>query len=176
MLVLIAVVALALCALAVGAATYGLVLPQARAASRLREIEGYGYAVAVPIGGLGQVGKDEDRQSPILELATRIGAAVSNRVGRGYVENVRRKLVAAALYKVDPQALVGLQILGAGLLGGLSLVLRVGGSPGTTILVAIFAALVAFATPYVAIHGRARRRLDTIDRGLPDLIDMLVVT
>ena len=173
MILLIAIVALSLVAVAVSAATYALLLPHARATAQLREIDGYGYAaVASPFA----VAAQEENASPILELASRIGGIATSRFGERYVEAVRRHLVAAALYKVDARALVGLQILGASVLGGLSLLLQVGGSPGTTLAVAVVAALLAAAAPYVAIYGRAKRRLDTVDRGLPDLIDMLVVT
>jgi tight adherence protein C len=171
-LVLIAIVALSLCAVAVGTATYALLLPHAHALGRLREIEGYGYALPATLG----TDDASPRSSLILDLATRIGGMVSERFGSGYLDNVRRHLIAAALYKVDPRAIIGLQILGAVLLGGLSILLGVGGSAGMTLLVASVGAVLAFATPWIAIYGRAKRRLDTIDRGLPDLIDMLVVT
>jgi tight adherence protein C len=174
--VLIALIALGLCAVAVGSATYALLLPRATAVARLRDIEGYGYADAAVPGMFGVPGEGPPRSSPVLSLAARIGGIVANRVGNAYVERLRGLLITAALYKAEPKAVLGLQVLAAAVLGGLCIVLGVGGSPGTTLVVAAFAALLAAALPFVLIYGRATRRLDTVDRGLPDLIDMLVVT
>ena len=175
MIVLIAIVALSLGGIAVAAATWGLMIPHARAAARLREIDVYGYGAAGP-GPAVVFGPAARRESLLLDIATRVGKIVANRFGTRYTEHVRGKLIAAGLYRAEPHAVVGVQLLGAGTLGGLSALTGVGGDPGTTLFVSVFAAALALAFPYVAIHGRAHRRLDTIDRALPDLIDMIVVT
>lgn len=175
MLVLIAIIALTLCGVAVAATAWGLVLPHARSVARLREIEGYGYQVAPATGGAVAFGDEPERRSPLLDLATAVGDLVSRRFGNDYLEHIRGKLVAAGLYKTDPRAIIGVQVLGAAVLGGLSVLADVGGDVKTTLMIAFAAIFISIALPYVAVHGRASRRLDKIDRALPDLIDMIVV-
>ena len=174
MLALIAIIALLLCGLAVAATAWALVLPHAHGVARLREIEGYGYRAPAIAGGL--VDQSPGRESVLLAFATRVGGVLADRWASNYTENIRRQLIAAGLYKADPRAVVGVQLLGAVVFGGLTALMGVGGNPATTILIALAAASMAAALPYVAIHGRAARRLDAIDRALPDLIDMIVVT
>ena len=172
MILLIAIIMLVLCGVAVATATIGLVLPAARSSARLREIEAYGYG-ADPAGGVSISGEQVGNRSVLLELATRVGGKLSP---NGYIDHIRTKLIAAGLYNTDPRAIVGVQALGAAVLGGLTIALGIGGNIFVSLLLALLAGALACAFPYVAVYGRASRRLDKIDRGLPDLIDMIVVT
>jgi tight adherence protein C len=80
------------------------------------------------------------------------------------------------MYDVAARTVVGLQFV----LGGVVLFLMALTAPGSNLAMNVFLALsggaIFWATPLAYIHGRAARRLDQIERQVPDLIDMLVVT
>jgi tight adherence protein C len=82
--------------------------------------------------------------------------------------------MAAGLYQMSPRTLLGYRVLAATLLP--AAMLLIGSASGLSILLAIALIGLGWMLPLVLVRRRARLRLAKIDRGLPDLIDLLVVT
>jgi len=170
-MIVLAFAAVALTGLAVALLVRGYGLPYAEVSARIRQIGSYGFGAdaeaPAPLAG-----KKDER--PLHDLAERIGDTAAGRLG-GYEQMLRRQFVMAAMYKLQPRAFMGYQLLGA--LGIAALVFLAGsGSVFVRMLLALFAAAVAVSVPvlFVRMRGSARRRV--VNRAVPDLIDMLVVT
>jgi tight adherence protein C len=89
-----------------------------------------------------------------------------------------RDLTAAALYDVSPEMVHGYRALAALLFPSALLFCAetTGGASGITLLVAIALGVGGWYFPAAAIQMRGQRRLNEIDRDLPDLIDLLTAT
>jgi len=146
--------------------------PRARAVRRMSEIEAYGtsteQALATP--GLGV----EAPRGGVPDLAAHIGDLVVRRFGRVAESDLRDELMAAGMYTLSPRTLLGYRVLAATLSPVLILLL----GHGSTLSIALALAMIGFGwmLPLTLVRRRARRRLDQIDRALPDLVDLLVVT
>lgn len=171
---LILLIGLALIGVAVALALRAVAMPRARAAERLEIIEAYGFSrdttsaapfIADPEGGA------------MADFVTAIGAAVSTRFGRVRESDLRPELMAAGLYSVSPRTLLGYRAFAAVLLPLLILLLGASsGSAGLYILLAFVGGASGWMLPLVIVRRKARVRLTQIDRELPELIDILVVT
>jgi tight adherence protein C len=149
----------------------GLAAPRARAAERLGQIEAYGFG-AEPFPVPDTVPSDASR------VAARIGDAVARRLGGVREADLRRELMAAGMYSTTPGALLGYRVVLAVLLGALMLIPTAAesGNRLPLVLLTVLAVTVGWLLPLVVVRSRARRRYDAIDRELPNLIDLLVVT
>jgi tight adherence protein C len=164
-----ALFALALAGVTAALLIWGAVLPRAHVAARVDEIGTYGFAPASPA-----VGSEKEVSSPFAGVARRVGGAVANRFS-GYEEWVHGQLLAAGVYRVSSRTFLGYQALAATLVGAL-LVLAGANHGPTAVLLGVLAAAAVVAAPVIVVRGKARARLSAVDRGVPDLIDMLVVT
>jgi tight adherence protein C len=146
--------------------------PRARAIQRLAEIEAYGSSgqPTFATSGLGV----ETSGAGLSDLAGRIGGFVVRRFGRVREAHLRTELMAAGMYAVSPRTLLGYRVLAAVLLPSLILVL--GSASALAIVLALATVGLGWMLPLIIVRRRARRRIDQIDRGLPDLVDLLVVT
>jgi tight adherence protein C len=113
----------------------------------------------------------------ILPAITRLAALVGRYTPVQVVEQTRRQLVMAGLWRADPLIFITLRFLiGAGLLGlvvlsEVSLRLRV--VPAAPIAAA--AGLLGYYLPVSWLRGRIKARQDRIARQLPDTLDLLTV-
>ncbi len=93
-------------------------------------------------------------------------------------EEVRKRLIAAGMYTVQPSKVFGYQVVIA--VGGGLLWVWMAGLAGASLLTIVLGAVVIAAAglllPIAFIDHRIRQRHDLIERGLPDLIDLIVVT
>ena len=144
-------------------------IPRMRVADRLRSIDEYGFAEdARPIEVV------SSPQNPRLQsLAGQIGAFAMTRL-RANPEELRKELRAAGMYGLTPGALVGYRVLGAALLP--TVILYAGGISATNVLLAVGAGAAGWVGPLTVVRRRARMRQEAIDRDLPELVDLLVVT
>jgi tight adherence protein C len=149
-----------------------LTASRVRATRRVSEIEAYGFGADPVLAGAGLPLDVAVAGEP--DLATRIGAFVARRFGRVSESDLRAELMSAGMYAFSPRQLLGYRVLAAVLLP--AAMLLVGGGSVVSILLAL--ALVGFGwmLPLVIVRRRGRLRIATIERGLPDLIDLLVVT
>ena len=174
---LVLLLGLLLLGTSVALAARALAAPRSKAAARLSEIESYGFAadpsVAEPVGV--PVARDED--SGLAGAISSMGNLVAHRFGRVRESDLRNELMAAGMYTTTPGTLLGYRVLCALDLGALMAIAGAASDkPALFILLTILAVAVGWMAPLVVVRRRASDRLDKIDRELPDLIDLLVVT
>jgi tight adherence protein C len=141
-----------------------------RTAERLSAIDDYGFGAqsAAPVI------RTETADTGLTGYVTKLGEAVMVRFGRFREEEIRAELMAAGVYSLSPRTFLGYRLLAATLLP--VVVLMLGGFAFLPILMAMMAVAAGWMIPLVLVRRRARLRLSAIDRRLPDLIDLLVVT
>jgi len=140
----------------------------------LDQIGTYGY-VAEATGGSEVEGPG---RRPLDSLAGRLGDLAARRLGRFGEDEVRQKLISAGMYGTTPRKLLGYQVILSIFLALLALwgIPALGGSGLVAILGAVAGAALGWFLPNVYVDRRRRLRFETIDRQLPDMIDLLVVT
>jgi tight adherence protein C len=170
-MIVLAAVALILGGVAVGLLVRGIGLPQAALIARLRQIGAYGFDANDDVAA---AAPSSPRQQPLQEIVRRLGDQAAGHL-TGYEDMLRRKFLTAGMYRVHPRAFMGYQVLAAiviAVLVGLG-----GASRGpVVVLFALAAAAVAVFVPVAYVRIRASARSRVINRAVPDLIDMLVVT
>ncbi len=139
-------------------------------AKRMRSILMYGF-------GPSEAVVDAAGPRPALNgLAELVGAALSGRFSGIDPAKVRRDLLAAGLYRTTPEAYLGYRAIAMTVTTGF-LTLIVAVSPSMLGFVALaFGGTLAWRLPNVIVQRRAAARTAEIDRELPDLIDLLVVS
>jgi len=144
------------------------------AAGTIDQIQTYGY-VAEATGG-SEV--DARTRRPIDSFAGRIGDALARRTNRFGEAKVREKLVSAGMYGTTPRKVLGYQALCAVAFSVLTLWLipAMGGSIVFAVLAAAAVAAGGWYAPVYYIELKRRSRMEKIDKQLPDMIDLLVVT
>jgi tight adherence protein C len=144
------------------------------ATGTLDQIETYGY-VAEATGGSEL---DRGGRRPLDSLAGRLGDIAARRIGRFSENEVRQKLISAGMYGTTPRKLLGYQVILSVTLALLSLwiIPTLGGSAVLTVLGAAGAGAFGWFAPSVYITRRRRLRFEAIDRQMPDMIDLLIVT
>ena len=143
-------------------------------AATLDQIQTYGY-VAESTGGSES---DSIARRPIDSLATRLGDWTARRFGRFGEQEIRDKLISAGMYTTTPRKILGYQVLAAiaATLVTLWLVPAMGGSIILAIALAVAAGVGGWFAPVYYVELKRRKRMDIIDKQLPDMIDLLVVT
>ena len=131
--------------------------------------------------GLSQGGTDvslyldnEPKRGLLSTLATRLGSLFSGRFTTMSEEAIREQLMAAGMYTASPRTVMGYRVLA--LIGAPVLMFLLVGLhtalDGLMIALALFA---GWVLPVTYVQRKARLRIDTIDRALPDLIDLMCV-
>jgi tight adherence protein C len=165
---MLGLICLAVC---VGAAIRVLTAPRVRAMERLSDIQAYGAsAESTVLTGLGLA----EPSGGLSELASRIGAVAIRRIGSVGEADLRAELMAAGMYGTAPRTMAGYRLLAATLIP--AAILLLGSASGLAIVLALVMILPGWMLPLMIVRRRARVRLDQIDRALPDLVDLLVVT
>jgi tight adherence protein C len=138
------------------------------------QIQTYGY-VAETTGG-----SDAESAShrPIDSLAGRLGDWTARRSGRFSEAKIREKLVAAGMYGTTPRKVLGYQVLCAIAfsLVVLWLIPAMGGSLVFAVVLAVAAGVGGWFAPTYYVELKRRDRMDKVDKQMPDMIDLLVVT
>jgi tight adherence protein C len=138
----------------------------------LDQIGTYGY-VAETTRGVAEA----PTRRPLDSIAGRLGDTVARRLGRFSEEDVRQKLISAGMYGTTPRKLLGYQVILAIFLGLLGF--WVGALKGSLILSVLFLAgglALGWWLPNVYVDRTRRLRFDKMDRQMPDMIDLLIVT
>jgi tight adherence protein C len=144
------------------------------ATGTLGQIGTYGY-VAETTGG-SEV--ETQGRRPLDSLAGRLGDVAARRLGRFGENEVRQKLISAGMYGTTPRKLLGYQVILSIFLALLALwALPVMGRSGVTAVVgAMVGGALGWFLPNVYVDRRRRLRFEVLDRQMPDMIDLLVVT
>jgi len=138
------------------------------------QIQTYGY-VAETTGGSDA---ESAAHRPIDSLAGRLGDWTARRSGRFSEAKIREKLVAAGMYGTTPRKVLGYQVLCAIAfsLVVLWLVPAMGGSLIFAVVLAAAAGVGGYFAPVYYVELKRRARMDQVDKQMPDMIDLLVVT
>lgn len=172
-MILVLLLGLVLFAAAVTLALRGISAPTTRAAERQAQIGEYGFSAAstptvTPVGA--------EPVGGIAELVNRVGTLAADRFGRVSEADLRAELMSAGLYRLSPRTLLGYRVLAAILLPALVVIVVAGAAAPIVVLLIALAAGAGWMLPLVLVRRQARFRMAQIDRALPELIDMLVVT
>jgi pilus assembly protein TadC len=169
---LLFILGILLIGLAAALALRGFAAGELRIASQVRELDSYGY-------GRQPTREGSPRTVRSLRLAERIGRATSTTSTRILKPLERRELMAAGMYDVTVESFHGYRVIAAIALPILVLGFRIAGSgslSAVTLLLAIVIALIVWYLPAARVRTRGQRRLDRIDRDLPELVDVLIAT
>ncbi len=116
----------------------------------------------------------EPRQSPIAAAATWLGGLFSGRLTAFREDEIRDQLIAAGLYTLAPRTVIGYRLVATVLLPVL-VYLAFGMHGMSDLLMIVIAIFAGWILPLTIVQRQARKRIDTVDRSLPDLIDLLCV-
>jgi tight adherence protein C len=165
----------ALVALGVGIIAFVAILarPTSRTRRTLGQIDKYGFS-----GRPVEEQEREGRPRTIGDLAGVLGEAVATRYGPQREETIRAKLVSAGRYNQTSRSYFASQALGA--LGCLALWAILGALSGVKPVVYFIgfplALFFGWSVPSIVLSRRLKTRYHEIEKALPDLIDLLVVT
>lgn len=166
------VLILLLIGVAVASLAGALSSTRTRTDGRVREIELYGYSAGAAAAATAQATPAFD----VRATAERIGTILGQRFGTKNDSKVKREILAAGLYKLTPRALAGYQVLAAILGAGYGVFFDVIPAVSGPFVDTIALAGVAWLIPITFVRRKGRLRLDRIDRALPDVIDLVVVS
>src|SRR5687768_3972204 len=149
-------------------------LGKARGSSAtIDQIQTYGY-VAETTGG----SEESTARRPLDSIAGRIGDWAARRSDRLGEEKIREKLISAGMYGTTPRKILGYQVLAAIAfsLTILWLIPAGGGSIIFAVVMAVAAGAAGWFAPVYYVELKRRKRMELIDKQMPDMIDLLVVT
>jgi tight adherence protein C len=170
----ILIIGLLLLAAAVTMVLRALTSPGGHSTETLEQISAYGFAGSLPTTG---------EHGPSLrvrfdDLTSATGRWLQRHFSRLRGTDYRTRLIAAGMYTTTPERLLGTRLLaaiGAGFFW--FLLTGIGGAETWLVLLGtIGAVVIGWVLPMFIVNSRARKRRDQVERGLPDLIDLLVVT
>jgi tight adherence protein C len=144
------------------------------ASATIDQIQTYGYVAETTGGSEAEAGA----RRPIDSVAGRLGDWMARRSNRFSEQRIREKLVSAGMYGTTPRKILGYQVLAAvaAALLALWLVPAMGGSLILAGVLAAGAGVAGWFAPTYYVELKRRKRMDLIDKQLPDMIDLLVVT
>jgi tight adherence protein C len=149
-----------------------LALPRMRMSSQLRQIDSYGFAAVDPASDTPS--PDSSVRARLNDVAAQVGRRAQGRGWRAPVTAI--KLRAAGVYWIDPDVFHGYRVIAAVAIPLFLLLTRLNSLSPLWLLVIIFSAALAWFAPALLVETRAQRRMDKIDRDLPELIDLLIAT
>ena len=148
-------------------------LTRIRIASQVRQIEEYGFGTRDGV---------QERESALSRAAARL-SELAERIGRsapgtGWRAPVTsQQLRGAGVYTITPNQFQGYRLMATVTVAVLVLLDIVsGGFSITTVLLAGVGPAITWFGPALLVGTRAQRRMDRVDRDLPELIDLLIAT
>ena len=171
-MVIVLLIALVFLGAAVALIARAVIVARLRTADNLMQIGHYGFV------GAPELAPSEGLRGFLESSAAAIGRLFTERIQLVNEERLRKTLVSAGMYSTSPRQLIGYELISAIALPTLWiwLALATGSSAAMTIIAAIFFAAIGWFGPGFVIQRRAEARIHRIDRGMPELIDLLVVT
>lgn len=168
------IIGLFLLAIAVTMVLRALTSPAGPSTETIEQIGAYGFAGTLPASQE----SGPDLRARIGDFTGSTGRWLAQHVTRLRGRDYRARLIAAGMYTTTPERLLGTQFLGAVGAALVWLVLTGAGGAETWLVVlgTVGAAILGWVVPTFVVDSRARKRRDQVERGLPDLIDLLVVT
>jgi tight adherence protein C len=168
----IAIIGLALLAVAVTMVVRAVLTPGR--SETIEQIGAYGFAGSLPTV------TDEGPGLRVRagDLTGSIGRWLQRHISRLKGRDYRTRLVAAGMYTTTTERMLGTQFVCA--IGAAVLWVGLAATSGMAgwffVLGLVGVVVLGWVLPMFIVDSRARKRRDQIERGLPDLIDLLVVT
>ena len=156
--------------LAAGLAARALGFGRLQAVERLRSIEMYGFRAGSDADGDAEEGFD------LRGLAERIGGAMLHRFKRLDAVQTRRDLLGAGYYSLTVEAYFGYRVLATAAFTAALAFLAISAPSVFSFLGFGVGVTLGWRMPRVVVQRRAKERHAQIDRDLPELIDLLVVS
>ena len=168
---IILILGLIACAAAVTLVARSLAAGRVRTADSLGQIGDYGYVATVEPVVTGARG-------PLSGALDRLAVLVGSMFGWADDTKLRAELMAAAMYTTAPAKVTGFRIMGVVLLPLLWLWLAMTAAAPlpVTVVGALFMVAFGWLMPISMVRRRAEDRINHIEREMPDLMDLLVVT
>jgi tight adherence protein C len=152
----------------------GATTPAGPSTETIEQISAYGFAGTLPVAE----DAGPSARARFDDLLGNLGGWFGSRFSRLRGRDYRSRLIAAGMYTTTPERLLGIQVAGA--VGGAFLwvvLAAAAGMSGLLVVLGLVAAIgLGWVLPTMIVDSRARKRREQIERGLPDLIDLLVVT
>ncbi len=164
---------LMLAGLAAGLAVQTVSTARAQRRRALTQIDAYGFR---------NTGQDAPHSRSARELldpiAAVLGARLERRLSPERLQNVRQLLNGAGYYRTTVTGYLGFRALGIIALFTLPILFGIAsGSIGAVTLVfAMLLGGMGWLIPRMSLQRRAARRLELVDREVPELVDLLVTT
>lgn len=176
MMYFVLILGLLLLAVAVTMVIRALSTPAGPSTETIEQIGAYGFAGSLPSSAASEPRKS--LRSHFDDIAGTAGNWLARHFSRLRGKDYRSRLVSAGMYTWTPDRLLGTQALSA---VGLSFVMLwlsklAGASSALLLLILVGTAVLGWVLPMYIVNSRARTRREQVERGLPDLIDLLVVT
>ncbi len=170
----ILVVGLILLAVSVTILIRAIAAPPEGSPDALGQIGAYGFRGFVS----SDAPEDFAGSRSLRELPSTLGAWVSARIGDRHDAEVRRRLVAAGWYSMTPATLNGYRLMSSVAFTFGFLLLGAAGGLGAAMfaLGIVVSALFGWYLPSIVLSRKTKARHHQIDKELPELIDLLVVT
>jgi Flp pilus assembly protein TadB len=151
-----------------------IALSRVRIAAQVRQIEAYGFNATE--GGDSRLTAFAQARLRLSALAERVGRSAHGSGWRAPVTT--QQLRGAGLYTVSPDVFQGYRVMLTAALSSLVLLdsLLAGSFSVLTILLIMASAALAWFAPALLVGTRAQRRMDRVDRDLPELIDLVIAT
>ena len=165
-----------LLAVSAGCVVRAIALTRIRTSAQLRQIDTYGFSANAPEASATIEIPSPNLRAHLDRLAGAIGNATKGPGWRTPVD--MRSLRAAGVYALSPDAFHGYRVVASVFLPSVILLPSIAsGSIGflRVVQVLIIFGLTWFG-PAILVRTRAQRRMDDIDRALPELIDVLIAT
>ncbi|MGH2839644.1 MAG: type II secretion system F family protein [Solirubrobacteraceae bacterium] len=141
-----------------------------QAAERLRSIEMYGFRADAEADSAVPQGVD------LGSVAERLGGAMVGRMSRVDPVQMRRDLLGAGYYTLTTEAYLGYRLMASAAFTAALALLAVSAPNVFTILAVVVGGALAWRAPLIVMERRGVERREKIDRDLPELIDLLVVS
>ena len=173
-MILIALLSLVLLGVGVSLLLRAITEQRMRAAENLETIGAYGFSAGERRGVIGSA----SARALFDDVADLVGRLGTSHLAGGREEHLKKELMAAGLYSISPRRLLGYQVLCAVTFPATWIWFAGAvGFPGVITFLFAFAVIaMGWMAPLVIVRRHARFRLADIDRRLPELIDLLVVT
>lgn len=176
-MILTLLIGLALIGSSVALIARALSLTAVSSSNRVRQIREYSSAMATTApaaasAGSGGIG------SAIDETASRLGRWTARHLGGFREDELRAQLTAAGLYTVSPLTFLGYRVLSTILVPAVLVwMFSLRGGPVVFVLFAgAFGLLAGWVLPMTYLRRKADQRFDHVERDLPELVDVLVLT
>jgi tight adherence protein C len=142
---------------------------------RVEAIIDYGTRVMTPDAtDLSVYLEVEKTGGAVATLATWLGGLFSGRLTAFGEAEIQQQLMAAGVYTVSARTIMGYRVLTTIALPALVIV-ATGVKSALSVLLVVLATFAGWILPLVVVQRKARQRIQTLDRSLPDLIDLLSV-